>query len=139
MNGMRYLLIAIVAAILFIPFLGAVHLFDWDEINFAESAREMIVTGDMINAEDALKWGLANYVVTPEELLAKCFEITAKISAKSPTAIRTAIKVINAGFNTQLNGYEVEIEEFGKSFGTADFKEGVKAFLEKRAPAYQGK
>ncbi|GAA3949785.1 glycosyltransferase family 39 protein [Chitinophaga oryziterrae] len=44
MNGMRYLLIAIAAAILFIPFLGAVHLFDWDEINFAEAAREMIVS-----------------------------------------------------------------------------------------------
>jgi len=101
-------------------------------------AFEMIVTGDMINAQDALKWGLANYVVAPEELLNKCFEITAKISTKSPTAVKTAIKVINAGYNTQLNGYEVEIEEFGKSFGTADFKEGVKAFLEKRKANFKG-
>lgn len=101
-------------------------------------AFEMIVTGDMITAQDAFKWGLANYVTTPEELLNKCFEITAKIAAKSPTAVRTAIKVINAGYNTQLNGYEVEIEEFGKSFGTADFKEGVKAFLEKRKANFKG-
>lgn len=101
-------------------------------------AFEMIVTADMINAQDAYKWGLVNYVTTQEELLNKCFEITSKISTKSPTAIRTAIKVINAGYNSQLNGYEVEIEEFGKSFGTSDFKEGVKAFLEKRKANFRG-
>lgn len=101
-------------------------------------AFEMIVTADMINAQDALKWGLANYVTTQDELLNKCFEITAKLATKSPTAIRTAIKVINAGYNTKLNGYEVEIEEFGKSFGTKDFKEGVGAFLEKRKSNFKG-
>jgi enoyl-CoA hydratase len=102
-------------------------------------AFEMIVTADMINATDAYKWGLANYITTQEELLNKCFEITNKIASKSPTAIRTAIKVINAGYNPQLNGFEVEIEEFGKSFGTGDFKEGVSAFLEKRKANFTGK
>lgn len=101
-------------------------------------AFEMIVTADMITAPDALKWGLANYVTTPEELLNKCFEITSKIATKSPTAVKTAIKVINAGYNTKLNGYEVEIEEFGKSFGTGDFQEGVNAFLEKRKASFKG-
>lgn len=101
-------------------------------------AFEMIVTADMINAQDAYKWGLANYVTTQEELLNKCFDITSKIASKSPTAIKTAIKVINAGYNNQLNGYEVEIEEFGKSFGTGDFKEGVGAFLEKRKADFKG-
>lgn len=101
-------------------------------------AFEMIVTADMINAQDAFKWGLANYVTTQEELMAKCFEITSKIQSKSPTAIKTAIKVINAGYNSKLNGYEVEIEEFGKSFGTGDFQEGVSAFLEKRKAAFKG-
>lgn len=101
-------------------------------------AFEMIVTADMINAQDAYKWGLANYVTTQEELLNKCFEITSKITTKSPTAIRTAIKVINAGYNNKQNGYEVEIEEFGKSFGTPDFKEGVSAFLEKRKANFRG-
>lgn len=101
-------------------------------------AFEMIVTADMINAQDAYKWGLVNYVTSAEELLNKCFEITAKIASKSPTAIRTAIKVINAGYNNKLNGYEVEIEEFGKSFATGDFKEGVSAFLEKRKANFSG-
>lgn len=101
-------------------------------------AFEMIVTADMVNAEDAYKWGLVNYVTTPEELINKCFEITSKIITKSPVAIKTAIKVINAGYNNQLNGYEVEIEEFGKSFGSGDFKEGVSAFLEKRKANFPG-
>lgn len=101
-------------------------------------AFEMIVTADMITADDAYKWGLANYVTTQEELLNKCFEITNKIISKSPVAVKTAIKVINAGYNNKFNGYEVEIEEFGKSFGTADFKEGIAAFLEKRKSNFQG-
>lgn len=101
-------------------------------------AFEMIVTGDMMNAQDAYQWGLANYVTTQDNLLDKCLEITAKIASKSPTAIKTAIKVINAGYNNKLNGFEVEIEEFGKSFGTGDFREGVDAFLEKRKADFKG-
>jgi enoyl-CoA hydratase len=101
-------------------------------------AFEMIVTADMITALDALKWGLANYVTSQEELLNKCFELANKIATKSPTAIKTAIKVINAGYNNQVNGFQAEIEEFGKSFGTKDFKEGVSAFLEKRKADFKG-
>jgi len=101
-------------------------------------AFEMIITADLINAEDALNWGLVNYVTTQEELLNKCFEISSKITTKSPTAVKTAIKAINAGYNSKRNGYEVEIEEFGKCFATYDFKEGVDAFLTKRKADFHG-
>lgn len=95
-------------------------------------AFEMISTADTISADDAYKWGLANHITPQEELLNKCFEITSKIITKSPVAVKAAIKAINAGYNNKFNGYEVEIEEFGKSFGTNDFKEGTTAFLEKK-------
>lgn len=101
-------------------------------------AFEMILTGEMIDAANAYQWGLVNYVVPTGELMSKCLELSKKIATKSPTAIAAAIRAINAGYNPQLNGYEVEIEEFGKSFGTHDFKEGVSAFLEKRKPNFQG-
>jgi len=101
-------------------------------------AFEMIVTADMLNAQDAYKWGLVNYVVTQEELLKKCKDVAAKVALRSPVAVKTAIKVINAGYNAHVNGFDVEIEEFGKMFGTKDYKEGVKAFLEKRKPSFNG-
>lgn len=101
-------------------------------------ANEMVFTAGMIKADEALTWGLVNYVVEPEELMVKCEEIAAKILANSGTAIASAIRAINANFEDGVNGYEVEIEEFGKCFGTKDFKEGTGAFLEKRKPNFRG-
>jgi enoyl-CoA hydratase len=101
-------------------------------------AFELICTADMINAEEAYKWGLVNHVVTLEELMPKAQQIAEKIASRSLVAVRTAIKVINAGFNKHENGYEVEIEEFGKLFSTEDFKEGVNAFINKRKPNFPG-
>lgn len=95
-------------------------------------ANEMVFTAGMIKAEDALKWGLVNYVVEQEELMAKAEDIAEKISNNSSTAIASAIRAINANYTDGVNGYDVEIEEFGKCFGTDDFKEGTTAFLEKR-------
>ena len=95
-------------------------------------ANEMVFTAGMIKAEDALQWGLVNYVVELDELLAKAEEIAGKITNNSSTAIASAIRSINANFTDGVNGYDVEIEEFGKCFGTDDFKEGTTAFLEKR-------
>jgi enoyl-CoA hydratase len=97
----------------------------------------MVFTAGMIKADEALSWGLVNYVVEPEELMNKAEEIAAKILNNSPTAIASAIRSINANFEDGVNGYETEIEEFGKCFGTEDFKEGTSAFLEKRKPNFR--
>lgn len=95
-------------------------------------ANEMVFTAGMIKADEALAWGLVNAVVEPEELMAKAEEIAVKIMANSGSAIASAIRAINANYTDGINGYHSEIEEFGKCFGTADFKEGTTAFLEKR-------
>ncbi len=95
-------------------------------------ANEMVFTAGMIKADDALSWGLVNHVVEPEELMDLSEKIASKILNNSATAISSAIKAINAHDRDGVNGYDVEIEEFGKCFGTADFKEGTTAFMEKR-------
>ncbi len=100
-------------------------------------ANELVFTAAMINAEEALKWGLVNYVVDLAELLPKAEEIANKILQNSPTAIGSAIKAINAGFEEGTNGFAKEVEEFGVCFGTNDFKEGTTAFLEKRKPNFR--
>lgn len=95
-------------------------------------ANEMVFTAGMISAEEALKWGLVNDVCTLEELHEKAEKIANKILNNSATAIESAIKAINANFADGVNGFETEIEEFGKCFGTKDFTEGTTAFMEKR-------
>ena len=100
-------------------------------------ALEMIMTAGMISAEEAKEWGLVNYVVTQEELIPFCEKIAQKISRNSSVAIAAAIKAINANYTNCVNGFNVEIEQFGLSFGTNDFKEGTTAFLEKRKPDFE--
>ncbi|MGZ4049157.1 MAG: enoyl-CoA hydratase-related protein, partial [Bacteroidia bacterium] len=102
-------------------------------------AFEMIVTADMINAEQALGLGLVNYVVPQDQLMAKCLEIIEKIKSKSPKAITGVINSVNAYFENGVDGFNAEVEEFGKCFATEDFKEGTTAFLEKRKANFTGK
>lgn len=101
-------------------------------------AMEMIMTANMITAEEALQFGLVNYVVPLEELIDFTKKIAAKIMRNSPVAISSAISAINANFKEGVNGFEIEIENFGKCFGTDDFKEGTTAFLEKRKANFKG-
>lgn len=99
-------------------------------------AIEMITTGAMINADDALNYGLVNHVVPLEDLIPFCEDLADKISRNSPNAIEAAIKAINANYEDGVNGFKTEIEAFGNCFGTEDFEEGTTAFLEKRKPNF---
>lgn len=100
-------------------------------------AMELILTANMLTANEAKECGLVNYVVTQEDLLPLCDKLATKITQNSSTAITSAIKAINANFDSNTNGYEVEITQFGKCFGTNDFIEGTTAFLGKRKPIFQ--
>ena len=102
-------------------------------------AMEMIMTAGMIDAETAKNYGLVNHVVPQAELLDFTKGIATKITRNSSVAIAKAIEAINANFEDGTNGYEVEIKNFGLSFGTEDFKEGTTAFLEKRKAEFPGK
>lgn len=95
-------------------------------------AFEMVLSAKMIDAKEAHFWGLVNHVVAPEELIEKAESIAKDVLKNAPTAIASAIRAINAGMKDGVNGYQVEIEEFGKCFGTKDFKEGTSAFIERR-------
>ncbi|RZK58995.1 MAG: enoyl-CoA hydratase [Pedobacter sp.] len=102
-------------------------------------AIEMITTADMITAEKAYQIGLVNEVVPQAELTAKAEEILNKIKTRAPLAIASAIKAVNASLKENVNGFDVEIDEFANCFQTEDFKEGVVAFLEKRKATFKGR
>jgi enoyl-CoA hydratase len=101
-------------------------------------ALESLLSGNPINAQQALLWGLVNHVTAPEELLDKTKSILAQIISKAPLAIAKCITAVNAAFNN-LDGYALETTLFGECFATEDMKEGTAAFLEKRKPVFKGK
>lgn len=101
-------------------------------------AMEMIMTANMITANEAREYGLVNYVTTQEDLLSFTTKIALRIITNSSVAITAAIKAINANFMDGINGFNIEIDEFGNCFGTNDFKEGTQAFLQKRKAKFPG-
>ena len=100
-------------------------------------AMEMVTTAGMISAEEAQSWGLVNHVVPQAELMDLANKIASKILKNSPMAIGAAITAINANYIDGVNGMQVEIEEFGKCFGTPEFVEGTTAFIEKRKAEFR--
>jgi len=102
-------------------------------------AMEMIMTAGMIDAQQALEYGLVNHVTAQEDLLDRAYKIASKIMKNSPVAIAAAIRAVNANYDSSVNGFEVEIKEFGKAFGTEDFTEGTQAFLQKRKAEFPGR
>jgi enoyl-CoA hydratase len=103
-------------------------------------AMEYILTGDMIDANEAFRIGLVNRVFPKEELMAKATEMANKIASKAGSAVRLALKAVNAsGEVTSKEGQDYEASLFALCCGTEDFKEGTTAFLEKRKPVFKNK
>ncbi|MCW3462860.1 enoyl-CoA hydratase/isomerase family protein [Chitinophaga nivalis] len=101
-------------------------------------ALELMMTGDMLTAPEALSWGLVNHVVKLEELLPKTIAILRKIQTKAPLAIARVVKCANAALDKDQDGYDTEIQEFAACFATKDLQEGAAAFTEKRQPNFTG-
>jgi enoyl-CoA hydratase len=97
-------------------------------------AMELMMTGNMIGADEAKTLGLVNYVEAPENLIAKTKDILNLILTKSPVAISKVIEAVNFYFNKE--GFNEEAKLFGEVFSSNDKKEGTTAFLEKRKPVF---
>jgi enoyl-CoA hydratase len=103
-------------------------------------AMEMVLTGRMITADEALRWGLVNKVVPAESLLTEARIWAAEIASLPPLAVRLAKESVLRSFDTTLEGgLEFERKNFYLLFASEDQKEGMKSFLEKRRPQWKGR
>jgi enoyl-CoA hydratase/carnithine racemase len=103
-------------------------------------ALQLILSGEMISAQEAYRIGLVNEVVPPGELIPRCEAILKQILANAPLAVRFALEAVNKGMETSLAaGLVLEASVFAICAGTDDKREGTAAFLEKRAPRFQGR
>jgi enoyl-CoA hydratase len=100
-------------------------------------AFELLMTADMMDAQQALQSGLVNYVTPQDQLLLKCEELIGKIKKQSPKAIAGIVRCVDAYFKDGVDGFQTEIDEFGNCFSHDDFKEGTAAFMEKRKAVFK--
>src|SRR5262249_14982626 len=106
----------------------------------AGHARELIYTGDTIDAARALEIGLVNAVVPHAELAAKVAAVAKKIASRAPLAVPASKRAILRGYDADIaTGCELEAQAFAALFGSDDEKEGTRAFLEKRQPSFSGR
>jgi enoyl-CoA hydratase/carnithine racemase len=103
-------------------------------------ALQLILTGETISAQEAYRIGLVNEVVPAADLLARAEVILKQIAANAPIAVKFSLQAVNKGLETsQAEGLVLEASYFGICAATEDKKEGTSAFLEKRAPQFQGR
>ncbi len=109
-------------------------------ITSLSKARELVLTGDMINAQEAYRIGLVDRLVPDGELIKQTMGLAKKIASKSLVTIELAQQAMTEGFKISLEaGLKLEAELFAKTAQSEDMKEGIKAFLEKRQPKFQNK
>ena len=100
-------------------------------------AMELMMSAEMISAEQALQLGLVNHVTEPDQLMEKTIGLMNTILSKGPGAVGKVIAAVNAGYDNTVNGYDEEVRLFGECFNTDEMKEGVTAFLEKRKAVFR--
>jgi enoyl-CoA hydratase/carnithine racemase len=103
-------------------------------------ALQLILSGEMISAQEAYRIGLVNEVVPAANLIARAEQILKQIASNAPVSVRLSLEAVNRGMDTsQSQGFALEASYFGLCAATEDKKEGTSAFLEKRAPQFHGR
>jgi methylglutaconyl-CoA hydratase len=105
-----------------------------------KAARDLLLSGRRFDAEEAFRLGLVNEVVEPERLLPRAYELAAQLLENSPSSMRATKRLLNNFISGELNEQIAQaIEDNARMRTTADFREGITAFLEKRKPQWSGK
>ena len=102
-------------------------------------AFELLLTGDMINAQEAYRIGLVNHTVPADAVLGTARDLAMKMAARGPLALRGVIRCVDAHFQPGVDGFAMEAKVFGETADTEDFKEGTGAFIDKRKAEFKGR